>query len=135
VDGFAGHDGKEASQENKTSIIPELWLTDSLRGRILVVMEIEVAARRLAELGHPARLEAFRLLIRAGCDGLAVNEIQAHLGIPQSTLSHHISHLLAAGLINQTREGRVLRCRVDYQAIKEVLRYLMEDCCAGVVDG
>jgi DNA-binding transcriptional ArsR family regulator len=96
-------------------------------------MEIETAAKRLAELGNPTRLEAFRLLVRAGDDGLAVNQIRSHLGIPQSTLSHHITHLLSAGLISQTREGRVLRCRVDFDAIRAVLHFLLEDCCSGVV--
>ena len=97
-------------------------------------MDMEVAAKRLAELGNPARLKAFRLLVRSGDEGLPVKDIQSHLGIPQSTLSHHIAHLVAAGLINQTREGRILRCRVDFEAIKEVLQFLMHDCCAGVVE-
>ena len=96
-------------------------------------MKVAVAAKRLAELGNPSRLEAFRMLVRAGCDGLPVKDIQAHLGIPQSTLSHHLAHLLAASLITQTREGRVLRCRVDFAAIREVLDFLMHDCCGGVV--
>lgn len=95
-------------------------------------MELETVAHRLAELGHPARLETFRLLVRAGLRGLPVKDIQAHLGIPQSTLSHHLAHLVAAGLISQTREGRVLRCRVEFKAIKEVLDFLLRDCCAGV---
>ena len=98
------------------------------------MVDVKTASRRLSELGHPARLDAFRLLVKAGHEGLPVKAIQSHLGIPQSTLSHHISHLLAAGLISQTREGRVLRCRVEYEAIREVLRFLMEDCCAGIVD-
>jgi len=96
-------------------------------------MKIEVAAKRLAELGNPTRLEAFRLLVRAGTDGLPVKDIQAHLGVPQSTLSHHIAHLVAAGLISQTREGRVLRCRVNFDNMRDVLRFLLEDCCSGVV--
>jgi DNA-binding transcriptional ArsR family regulator len=96
-------------------------------------MELETAAKRLAELGHPVRLTVVRLLVQAGPPGLAVGEIQSRLGIPQSTLSHHLAHLVAAGLISQTREGRVLRCRADYQALKEVLDFLLQDCCAGVV--
>jgi len=96
-------------------------------------MKIEVVASRLAELGNPARLRAFRLLVQAGDEGLPVGEIQAHLKIPSSTLSHHIAHLVSAGLITQTREGRVLRCRVDFRATAEVLRFLMNNCCAGVV--
>lgn len=97
------------------------------------LMEIDVAARRLAELGNPSRLRAFRVLVQAGRQGLPVNEVQAHVGIPLSTLSHHISRLVAAGLVTQTREGTVLRCRVDYGAISELLQFLMYDCCAGVV--
>jgi DNA-binding transcriptional ArsR family regulator len=96
-------------------------------------MNIDAAAKRLAELGNPSRLEAFRLLVRAGCDGLPVKDIQTHLGIPQSTLSHHLAHLLAASLITQTREGRVLRCRVDFDAVREVLAFLLHDCCGGVI--
>ena len=75
-----------------------------------------------------------RMLIQAGEEGLSVKEIQEHLGIPKSTLSHHISHLISAGLITQTREGRVLRCRVAYSVIKDVLEFLLKDCCAGVIN-
>lgn len=95
-------------------------------------MDMEVIAKRLSEMGHPARLAAIRLLVRAGPQGLAVGEVQAHLGIPASTLSHHLGRLMAAGLVEQTRDGRVLRCTVNYLALKEVLRFLMQDCCAGV---
>lgn len=95
-------------------------------------MELETAAKRLSELGHPVRLSVVRLLVQAGPGGLAVKEVQARVGIPQSTLSHHLAHLLAAGLISQTREGRVLRCRVEYAALQEVLAFLLRDCCAGL---
>jgi ArsR family transcriptional regulator len=96
--------------------------------------DIDVVARRLAQLGNPWRLRAFRLLVKAGDNGIPVKDIQAHLKIPQSTLSHHVAHLIAAGLVYQTREGRILRCRVDFDAIREVLHYLLEDCCSGVVE-
>ncbi len=95
-------------------------------------MELELIAKRLSELGHPVRLKAFRLLVQAGPEGLPVKDIQAHLDIPQSTLSHHLSHLVSAGLISQTRQGRMLICRADYEAITQVLNFLTEDCCAGV---
>lgn len=97
-------------------------------------MELEKAAKCLAALGNPARLSAVRLLVRAGPEGLPVKDIQAHLGVPQSTLSHHLAHLISAGLINQTREGRILRCRVNYRTIRDLLEFLMKDCCAGVAD-
>lgn len=95
-------------------------------------MQIEKAAKCLAELGHPARLRAFRLLVQAGPAGLPVKDIQAHLDIPASTLSHHLSHLVSAGLISQNREGRILYCRVQYPVIREVLTFLMQNCCAGI---
>ena len=65
---------------------------------------------------------------------LPVKDIQAHLGIPKSTLSHHIAHLVWAGIVIQTREGRVLRCRIDYDRVHDLLDYLTEDCCAGIHD-
>ncbi|MCF8033123.1 MAG: metalloregulator ArsR/SmtB family transcription factor [Desulfarculaceae bacterium] len=96
-------------------------------------MEFDDAAKKLAELGHPVRLKVFRLLVQAGLEGLPVKAIQAHVGIPNSTLSHHLAHLVSAGLITQTREGRILRCRASYPEIKQVLDFLLQDCCAGVV--
>jgi ArsR family transcriptional regulator len=97
-------------------------------------MDIETASKCLAELGNAHRLEAFRLLVRAGPDGLAVKDIQEHLDIPKSTLSHHIAHLVWAGLVTQTREGRVLRCRLDYEQVQGMLDFLMEDCCRGLCE-
>ena len=70
------------------------------------------AARCLADLGHPQRLEAFRLLVQAGEAGLSVGDIERNLKIPRSTLAHHVAQLVASGLVTQTREGRVQRCRI-----------------------
>ncbi|MEW5912804.1 MAG: metalloregulator ArsR/SmtB family transcription factor [Thermodesulfobacteriota bacterium] len=95
-------------------------------------MDLELTAKRLGELGHPLRLKALRLLIQAGPDGLPVNKVQAHLGIPLSTLSHHLGRLRQAGLISQERQGRELYCRPQYQALRQVLEFLLQDCCAGV---
>lgn len=95
-------------------------------------MDIETAAKCLSELGNPHRLEAFRLLVKAGPDGLAVGDIQQHLGIPKSTLSHHISHLVWAGLVEQHREGRVLRCVAKYDQMHALMSFLTEECCRGL---
>ncbi len=95
-------------------------------------MEHSKAARCLEKLGNATRLEIFRLLVRAGPAGLAVGEIQEHLDIPGSTLSHHVSHLVNAGLVHQQREGRVLRCTPNFTLIDEVIRFLTDECCAGV---
>jgi DNA-binding transcriptional ArsR family regulator len=95
-------------------------------------MEHAHAARCLEKLGNATRLEIFRLLVRAGPAGLAVGEIQEHLEIPGSTLSHHVSHLVNAGLVHQQRQGRVLRCTPNFPLIDEVVRFLTDECCAGV---
>ena len=95
-------------------------------------MDLDRAAECLEKLGNPTRLEVFRLLVRAGHDGLPVGKIQDQLGVPGSTLSHHISHLVHAGLVTQTREGRVLRCTPNFALMDQLIGYLTEECCKGV---
>lgn len=95
-------------------------------------MDLNHAARCLEKLGNPTRLEIFRLLVRAGEHGLAVGELQARLGIPASTLSHHVAQLVNVGLVVQEREGRVLRCRPSYALMGALMGYLTEECCRGV---
>ena len=89
-------------------------------------------ARALAALGHDARLSIFRLLVKAGDDGLRVGEIGQHLGLAPSTLAHHLSTLTAAGLVVQEKQGREVLNRVDYPAMQRVLSFLTSECCAGV---
>ena len=89
------------------------------------------AARCLAELGHPHRLQIFQLLVRAGTSGLAVGEIEREIKIPRSTLAHHLAQLVGAGLVAQTREGRIQRCRIDPDRTKAFLAVL-GTCCEGL---
>ncbi len=90
-------------------------------------------ARALAALGHDARLAIFRLLVKAGDDGLRVGEIGAHLGLAPSTLAHHLSTLVDAALVVQERRGREVFNRADYAAMHGVLGFLTSECCEGVV--
>jgi len=92
-------------------------------------MDLVKAALCLEKLGSATRLEVFRLLVRAGADGLPVGEIQAQLQIPASTLSHHIAHLVNAGLVSQVREGRVLRCSPNFGLMDELVYFLTSECC------
>ncbi|MEM9707222.1 MAG: metalloregulator ArsR/SmtB family transcription factor [Pseudomonadota bacterium] len=89
-------------------------------------------AKALAALGHDARLEIFRLLVRAGEDGLPVGQIGAHLDIPASTLAHHLSSLVEAGLVAQERQGREVFNRADYPAMRALVGFLTSECCTGV---
>ena len=96
------------------------------------IMDNRNAAIALESLGNETRLTLFRLLVRAGPDGLPVGALKEHVGIPGSTLSHHIAHLVNAGLISQEREGRVLRCTANFEAMQALVSYLAEECCQGV---
>ncbi len=95
-------------------------------------MDVNRAARCLEKLGHPTRLELFRLLVRAGQAGLPVGALQEHLGVPASTLSHHLAHLVNVGLVEQERDGRQLICRPNFALMNGLVDFLTEQCCAGV---
>jgi DNA-binding transcriptional ArsR family regulator len=97
-------------------------------------MDVELAATRLAELGHPTRLTVFRRLVQCGPGGCRVGDLQRALAIPASTLSHHLSRLVGAGLVEQRREGRVIHCLPVMQALDETLGFLTDECCAGSCD-
>jgi DNA-binding transcriptional ArsR family regulator len=95
-------------------------------------MTLDEAADKLAQLGNRARLEIMRLLIKAGPDGLSVGEIQAHLGMPASTLAFHLRGLVSAGLVRQTKDGRSVLCRPCFEALAEITDFLRQECCTGV---
>jgi DNA-binding transcriptional ArsR family regulator len=94
-------------------------------------MELERLAGCLEKMGNPTRLAIVRMLIKAGPKGMSVGELQAHLGIPASTLSHHILFLVTASLILQEREGRVTRCKVNMPLLNEIVTALVAECCVG----
>ena len=103
-----------------------------LRYHTIMKLDSDTAAMLFGQLGNSTRLNIVRLLVRAGQEGLPVGEIQSHLVIPGSTLSHHLTHLRSVGLIWQEREGTVLRCYVDYKKLEGLAAYLMEECCTGI---
>lgn len=84
----------------------------------------------LAALGQLARLEIFRLLVRAGPTGICVDEIRQRVRMPGSTLSHHLDTLSRCGLLAARREGRFIYYGVDWQQTAGLIRFLTEDCCA-----
>jgi len=94
-------------------------------------MDLNLAARRLAELGNVTRLRIVRLLVQAGPEGMAIGEVQSRLDIPASTLAFHLRGLVSAGLVDQEREGRVIRCRPNTAIINATLAFVKENCCAG----
>lgn len=94
-------------------------------------MELQIAIEALAALAHDSRLRAFRMLVQAGPAGLAVGDIRDQLDIPGATLSAHLNVLRHAGLVEDEREGRVIRCRAKFAQMNALMAYLLENCCSG----
>lgn len=97
-------------------------------------MEAPVAVACLSALAHEGRLATFRLLVQARPEGLAAGEVARRLEIPPNTLSVSLAILTRAGLIRARRDGRSIIYAADYDGMRGLLAFLMEDCCAGVPD-
>jgi DNA-binding transcriptional ArsR family regulator len=98
---------------------------------MLLTMESQAAVAALAALAHPGRLEVFRLLVRAGPEGVAAGEIARTTGSLPNTLSANLNVLAGAGLVTSRREGRSIIYAAGYDRMRELLAFLMEDCCGG----
>lgn len=94
-------------------------------------METTDAVRRLSALAQDARMEVFRLLVKAGPEGLAAGEIARQLDTPANTMSAQLLVLSNANLIKARRDGRSIIYTVDYAAMSDLLIFLTEDCCNG----
>jgi DNA-binding transcriptional ArsR family regulator len=94
-------------------------------------MEMTDAIARLSALAQDSRLEVFRLLVKAGPEGLAAGEIARKLGIAPNTLSAQLLLLSNAHLIRARRDGRSIIYSVDFAAMSGLLLFLTEDCCGG----
>jgi DNA-binding transcriptional ArsR family regulator len=94
-------------------------------------MESSLAIKRLSALAQDGRLAAFRLLVRAGSDGMAAGDVARELGVPANTLSAQLGILTNAGLIAGRREGRSVLYAANYDGMTELIAFLMDDCCGG----
>ncbi len=93
------------------------------------------AVTALAALAQESRLDAFRLLVQAGPEGIQAGQIAAALGIPPNTLTFHFDRLRMAGLVNVQREGRTMIYTARFATMNALLAYLTENCCGGVPCG
>ena len=85
----------------------------------------------LAALGNRTRLRLYKVLVRAGEQGLSVNDIKSRINVPSSTLAHHLATLTQAQLIRQVRHGRMVVSTANYPMMHELLDYLTSECCTG----
>ncbi|WP_437683476.1 ArsR/SmtB family transcription factor [Sorangium sp. So ce131] len=86
-------------------------------------------AEQLAALGHPVRLSVLRFVVQAGPEGAPAGEIQEHVKLAASTLSHHLKRLVDAGILKSRGEGTFHYYSADYEALRALTSYLWEDCC------
>ena len=86
-------------------------------------------ADMLSAMGTEPRLRIMRLLLSAHPEGMVVGDIQAKLGIPNSTLSHHLEKLKNEDLVQARRDGTFLWYTADVEALREILSFLYAECC------
>ena len=94
-------------------------------------MQLPVAVDALSALAHGHRLAVFRLLVRAGKEGVPAGDIAREIGALPNTLSSHLTILGHAGLVRSRREGRSIIYSADYERMRDLLGFLVDDCCAG----
>ena len=94
-------------------------------------MTDEDVVTKLSAPANVNRLSIFRLLVAEGEDGLLAGEISTHCGMTPSNLSFHLTHLVHAGLISSSREGRNIRYSLNIEETRETLDFLIGDCCGG----
>jgi len=94
-------------------------------------MEMESALRKLSALAQEGRFSVFRLLVKAGPDGLAAGDIARKLKTAANTMSAQLLVLSNAGLVRAQRQGRSIIYSVDFEEMSALLLFLTEDCCGG----
>jgi ArsR family transcriptional regulator len=94
-------------------------------------MNDDSAVAALAALAHHDRLAAFRLLVRAGPEGMASGEIAEALAVPPTRMSFHLAALERAGLLRSQRDGRRILYAASYDHMRALMSFLLEDCCSG----
>jgi ArsR family transcriptional regulator, arsenate/arsenite/antimonite-responsive transcriptional repressor len=98
---------------------------------IETIMDEKQALSSFAALSQETRFRIVRLLVRAGPDGLPAGSVSEAVGASSSNVSFHLSHLEQAGLIQSRREARRIIYTVRYEALSDLVQFLMRDCCQG----
>jgi DNA-binding transcriptional ArsR family regulator len=97
-------------------------------------MEIKDAVQALAALAQETRLSIFRLLVRAGPQGVAAGRLGELLGVAPATLSFHLKELTHAGLAAARQEGRFIYYNADFERMAALMSFLTRNCCRGMPD-
>lgn len=93
-------------------------------------MNTRDAVTALGALAQETRLAVFRALVKRGPQGYTPGDLSGGLKIPGPTLSFHLKELQRAGLVTCSREGRFLNYSASFTAVRELIGFLTEKCCA-----
>lgn len=93
------------------------------------MMDAKQTVGALSALAHDHRLAIYRMLVERGPDGLPAGLIAEQLGVPASSLTFHLQHLLRAELVTQRRVSRQLIYAADFTTMNNLVGYLTENCC------
>ena len=94
-------------------------------------MKTKQALSAFAALSQETRLEAFRQLVRLTPEDIPAGELARDLDVPASTLSSHLAILERAGLVTSERQGRTILYRADLDGARDLVQFLVKDCCRG----
>ncbi|RFB79154.1 ArsR/SmtB family transcription factor [Methylovirgula sp. 4M-Z18] len=97
-------------------------------------MDSSEAIAALSALAQPTRLETFRELVRREPEGVPAGELARLMAVPQNTMSTHLAVLTRAGLVSGERQSRSIIYRADLARFREVMVFLVNDCCHGRPD-
>jgi len=93
-------------------------------------MDIQRAIIMFDALSQETRLGAFRLLVRAGADGLAAGVLSEKLGTPHNTMSFHLNHLSNAGIVSSRKQGRSVIYSANFDSTRDLIDFMVKDCCS-----
>ncbi len=88
----------------------------------------------LSALAQPTRLDTFRLLVNREPEGVPAGELARLVEVPQNTMSAHLAILSRAGLILGERHSRSIIYRANLDRFRDMMLFLLKDCCGGRAD-
>lgn len=94
-------------------------------------MNKEIATQVFESLASGIRLDVYRLLVKAGLEGMVAGQIASTLAIAPNNLSFHLKAMTHAGLLSVEQEGRFQRYRANIPLMLELIAFLTEECCSG----
>ena len=93
-------------------------------------MDIQEVIIMFDALSQETRLSVFRLLVKAGMEGLPAGMLSEELGTPHNTMSFHLNHLSNAGIVSSRKEGRSVIYSANFEVVRDLIGFIVKDCCS-----